>query len=73
MKKVTIEITPAGWKTTLVAEGRTYEQRWERCTGGVECLDSQFEESDIPEDMANALDEIDLHDVVYALDSFDDE
>ena len=54
--KVTIEITPDGWKRTVILGNKTYIEKWVRIPTGAKSIAGNFEdEKGIDDDLYEAL------------------
>lgn len=67
MKKVTIEITPSGWTTTVQLGEKTIVERHVRCLTGAKGIEGNFEDSIDDENLYNALSGFAQYDIMIAL------
>lgn len=56
MNRITIEITPNGWESTVTIDGKEYKEKHVATAFGSESIEGNFEnEDDIPEEVYDAL------------------
>ena len=56
MNKIKIEITPNGWESTVIIDGKEYKEKHVATAFGSESIEGNFEsEDDIPEEVYDAL------------------
>ncbi|PWM24151.1 MAG: hypothetical protein DBX48_08710 [Limosilactobacillus fermentum] len=56
MNKIKIEITPNGWETTVIINGKEFKEKHIATAFGSEGVEGDFEsEDDIPEEVYDAL------------------
>lgn len=68
MKKVTIEISPNGWITTVTGENVEIKRQYIKTSTGARCVDGSFEDDPlIPDELCEALDDGQPFDIMLAL------
>lgn len=72
MNKITLEITPKGWETTVVIDGKEYKGKYVATATGAKSIDGDFEsEEDIPEEVYDALNSTFPYECMQALHSIE--
>lgn len=72
MKKVTIEITDTGWKTTIVLGDKTIIDENELTAYGVQGLNESLEfNDDVPDELYEALVKLECYDVARSLEEIE--
>jgi uncharacterized protein YydD (DUF2326 family) len=72
--RVTIEITPDGWETTIHLNGKSYTERHKKELYGSSLIEGSFKhEDDISDILYEAVSDFYQHDVMNALNSLRDE
>lgn len=72
MKKVTIEITDTGWKTTIVLGDKTIIDENELTAYGAQGLNESLEfNDDVPDELYEALVRLEYYDVARSLEEIE--
>ena len=73
MNKIKIEITPNGWESTVIIDGKEYKDKHVATAFGSESIEGNFEsEDDIPEEVYDALNSSFPFECMRALYSIED-
>lgn len=73
MNKIKIEITPNGWESTVIIDGKEYKEKHVATAFGSESIEGNFEsEDDIPEEVYDALNSSFPFECMRALYSIED-
>jgi len=68
MKKVTIEVTEKGWKTTVELDGRIFTEKHEATRTGAKCIEGNFENNEpIGDKLLEALQGFAMYDIMNGL------
>lgn len=70
MKKVTIEITPKGWTTTVQLGNKTYVEKHISTPTGAKGIEDNFEDAIEDEELVDALSGFAQYDIMLALDNY---
>lgn len=72
-KKVTVEITPKGWTTTVEINNKIMVEKHKKTSNGAEGIEGNFEdEKDIPNKLCDVLSDFFPFDVMKALNNDED-
>lgn len=66
--KITIEATKKGWSKTVEFQGKTYKEEYQKTSFGAHQIsDTNIDDSDLPDEIKDELDDIDGYDIMKAL------